>query len=104
MNDPPGELELYRVSYSRVRESAKQLLVRARQLGMGVRARASIDEIDRRLHIYPQFGQPLRDAASGQAQLWIGVVAPLVVHYIINEARREVLIVLPIMALPHSGL
>ena len=105
MNDPPSNPLRYRVFYSgRVRETTRLLLIRARERGLGPLLRDAVTEIDRLLQIYPQFGQPLRDLAPEHAQLWVGVVAPLVVHYVIDEPRRHVLVGLPLMPLPNSGL
>jgi len=71
---------------------------------MGAEVLAAIKEIDRRLRIYPQFGQPLSDLLLEPAQLWIGVVSPLVVHYYLDEKRRLVMVVDPIRPLSNSGL
>lgn len=65
---------------------------------------AAAREIDRRFQIYPQFGQPLRKLSVDLAELWIGVVPPLVVHYVLDEEQRQVMVVLPFLVLPHSGL
>jgi hypothetical protein len=105
MNDPPGSPPPYRVSYSgRVRDALRELMTRARGLGLGSQVRAAVLEIDYRLRTYPQFGQPLRDLTVEQAQLWIGAVPPLVVQYVIDEERRRVMVVLPLTPLPDSGL
>jgi len=82
----------------------RDLVLRAREVGQGEQVLAAIREIDSRLQIYPQFGQPLRDLSAESAQLWIGVVSPLVVQYVLDEAHRQVMIVHPLMALPRSGL
>jgi hypothetical protein len=95
----------YPVSYSgRVRDALKALVARARSLGLDQQVLAAVREIDRRLQIYPQFGQPLRDLSVEPAQLWIGVVSPLVVQYVLDEQRRQVMVVLPMTPLPDSGL
>ena len=52
-----------------------------------------------RLRIYPQFGQPLQDLFAHPAQSWIGVVPPLVVKYIVDESRRQVIVSYPIKPL-----
>jgi hypothetical protein len=87
-----------------VRDELKALVARARGLGLGPQVRAAVREIDRRLHVYPQFGQPLRDLTVEPARLWIGVVPPLVVQYVLDEERRLVMVVLPLTPLPESGL
>ena len=97
-------LELYRVSYSgRVRESLKSLLARARAVGRGSQVLQAILKLDRLLQIYPQFGDPLRDLSLEGAQLWIGVIPPLVSRYVIDEIHRQVLVVAPPQSLPRSG-
>lgn len=65
---------------------------------------AALREIERRLQIYPQFGQPLWDLAVDPAQLWIGVVPPFVIHYILDESQRRVVVALPPRPLPHTGI
>jgi hypothetical protein len=62
-----------------------------------------LKEIDRLLHLYPQFGQPLADLQLEPAQLWIGVVAPLVVRYVLDEERRLVMVATLPVLLPSSG-
>jgi hypothetical protein len=61
-------------------------------------------EIDRRLQIYPQFGQPMQDLSIDEARSWIGVVPPLVVRYVIDEAHRQVLFLIPPAPFSHTGL
>ena len=62
MAESPDELVLYRVVYSeRVRIALSKLLMLARNHGLGIQVLEAVKEMDRRLHIYPQFGQPLRD-------------------------------------------
>jgi hypothetical protein len=105
MSDSPSPPEPYRVSYSgRVRDALRDLVERARRVGKDREVLAAVREIDQRLHIYPQFGQPLRDLTIEPARIWIAVVAPLVVQYVLDEDRRLVMVVLPLMPLPNSGL
>jgi hypothetical protein len=87
-----------------VRNELKALLARARAHGLGPQVLAAVKEIDRRLQIYPQFGQPLRSLALEPAQLWIGVVEPLTVQYVLDEERHLVMVVVPLRPLPTSGL
>lgn len=95
----------YQVSYTgRVQDALKNLVVRARALGLEREVLAAIREIDRRLRIYPQFGQPLRNLLVGSAQLWVGTVPPLVVQYVLDEDRRQVIVARPMTPLPGSGL
>jgi hypothetical protein len=105
VTEPPDHPIRYHVSYSgRVREELKALVARARALGLGPQVIAAVKEIDRLLHIYPQFGQPLRDLSFEPAQLWIGVVEPLTVRYVLDEERHAVMVVVPFLPLPSSGL
>ena len=98
-------MSLYRVSYSgRVLYAIKELILRARQLGIAPQVLAAVREIDRRLQLYPQFGQPLQDLSISNAQIWIGVVPPLVVHYVIDEDRRQVMVLQPPSPFSNSGL
>ena len=99
------EIVPYHVSYSgRVHESLRELIIRADALGLGRKVFDAAREIERILRIYPQFGQPLRDLAVGSAQLWIGVVPPLVVHYILDEEHRQVMVVRPMQPLSRRSL
>jgi hypothetical protein len=105
MSEPLSPPPLYQVSYSeRVRQELLRLARQARAHGLGAEFLAAVREIDRRLHLYPQFGQPLRDLELEPAQLWIGVVLPLVVRYDLDERRRLVLVVSPpFLMLPRTG-
>ena len=97
-------MDFYDVPYSgRVHDALKAIVFRAKQAGFGLLALNAVRELDRILKIYPQFGQPLRDLSIAPAQLWIGVVSPLVIRYIINEDRRQVLVVSPPQVLPRCG-
>jgi hypothetical protein len=105
MSESPDSPEPYQVSYSgRVRNEHRGLITRAKDRGPAPQVIAAVKEIDKLLRIYPQFGQPLRDLKLESAQLWIGVVSPLVVHYVLDEEWRAVMVVKPIQYAPHSGL
>ena len=98
-------MSLYRVSYSgRVLDSIKELILRAHRLGIASEALAAVREIERRLQIYPQFGQPLQDLSIDNAQIWIGVVPPLVIHYVIDEHHRQVMVLQPPSPFSDTGL
>jgi|GEM_PF-2133059 len=102
MNEPP---EPYAVSYSKwVIEVVHALVKRAKGSRIEAALREAILGFDRRLRIYPQFGDPLRDLSERRAQLWIGTITPLVMHYILDEERRRVIVVRPPMLLPNSGI
>jgi hypothetical protein len=93
------------VVYSeRARESLRELVARARKRGLGRQVLDAAKEIDRRLRLYPQFGEPLMDLTQEARQLWVGTVEPLVVHYAIYEERRLVMVAVPLLPLPGAGL
>jgi hypothetical protein len=87
-----------------VRDELERLIARARPLGLARQLLEALKAIDHRLRIYPQFGQPLRDLKAEPARVWIGCVPPLVVQYVLDEERRLVMVVVPFMPLPSSGL
>jgi hypothetical protein len=92
------------VVYSgRVREEIMSLIARAKEAGVGPQAFAAVKHIDRVLRIYPQFGEPVRDAATPGRTEWVATVAPLLVHYVIDEPNRTVYVVRPIKPMNRSG-
>ncbi len=99
---------MYETSYSgRVIDMLRDMITR--NPTHAARILVAVREIDRRLRIYPQFGQPLRDLSVAGAQLWIGAVFPLVVQYVVVEAddggrKRQVMVVRPFTPLPNSGI
>jgi hypothetical protein len=94
---------MYEVSYSgRVIDALRGLVLRNRE--HSAELLAALREFDRRARIYPQFGQPLRDLVIEPARLWIGVIAPLVFHYVLEEEKRLVMVVRPPIPFPHSGI
>ncbi|MBA4186499.1 MAG: hypothetical protein C0467_00630 [Planctomycetaceae bacterium] len=100
MNEQPIP---YRVSYSqRVREELVALVNRVGPFR--VQLLAALREIDHRLRIYPQFGQPLFKLMIEPVEVWIGVVAPLVVEYVLDEETRTVNVLKPFRVLPGFGL
>lgn len=61
-------------------------------------------DIDVRLRWVPlDFGEPLRELTELGLQEYIGTIAPLVVTYAVDEARRIVYVALPFRLLPNSG-
>jgi hypothetical protein len=101
-SDPPVR---YQVVYSeRVRTELKQLIARAAARGLSQAVLQAIKEIDRRLQVYPQFGEPRRDLETKGESVWSGTVPPLVVEYVLDEERRLVFVVDPFTTLPHMGL
>lgn len=94
---------MYQVIYSgRVIDALRDLAARNPDRNLVIAA--ALREIDRRLRVYPQFGQPLWDLSVGSAQLWIGVVSPLVFHYVLEEEPRRVTVLRPPMPLPRTGI
>jgi hypothetical protein len=94
----------YKVVYSqRVRSEFRELHHRAAARGFGDSVLEAAKQIDARLRLYPQFGQPLRDLATPGETVWLGAVAPLAVQYVIDEDEHIVFVVVPFMALPNSG-
>ena len=94
----------YEVIYSgRVRDSFEDLANRARARDVGREALAALVEIEYRLAVYPQFGEPFRDLSIGSGVEWVGFVGPLTVRYVLLEDRREVWVVRPITLTRESG-
>jgi hypothetical protein len=82
----------YRVEYSeRVRQRLLALADIARQRGDGEEFIVALKEFDRRLKIYPQFGEPLVDLKKEPGQVWIGTVRPLAMRYGVFDERRLVI-------------
>ena len=74
----------------------------ARQRGDGEEFIATLKEIDRRLHIYPQFGEPLVDLKKESGQVWIGFIRPLAMRYgVIDERCLVIVAAIPVL-LPKS--
>lgn len=104
MSEASDEPIRYLVSYSqRVLDEVKALLARAHKRGKGQELLAAIKVIHQRLSVYPQFGEPLRDFSMHSLQMWIATVPPLVVKYVLDEERRQVLVGEPLKPLSNSG-
>lgn len=99
MSEPTGSPIPYRVSYSAaVRERLKALAAVARERGDGEEFLAALREFDRRLRVYPQFGDPLIDLVEEAGQVRLGAVPPLAMRYGVIEERRLVLVAaLPVL-------
>jgi hypothetical protein len=63
----------------------------AQQRGDAEEFIAALKEFDRRLRIYPQFGEPLVDLKKEPGQVWIGIVRPLAMRYGVFDERRLVI-------------
>jgi hypothetical protein len=104
---------MYKVSYSRrVLDHLKELILRNPAHATSISSAAI--EIDRRLQVYPQFGQPLRDLSVKPAQLWIATLPPLTLQYVLvdydDQKKAEtslhgvVMIVRPFKPNPRTGI
>jgi hypothetical protein len=68
----------YRVSYSQAaRDALSKLAEKAQRRGRGSEFLAAIKELDRRLKIYPQFGEPIIALRAEQGNVWIACVPPV---------------------------
>jgi hypothetical protein len=94
----------YDVFYSqRVREAFTALIRSIQDSELLRSVFAAAKDIEVRLRVYPQFGQPLRDLIITNATLWYGIIPPLMVQYVIDEDRRQVLVGVPFRLLPGSS-
>jgi hypothetical protein len=104
-HDPSSVPVLYTVTFSgRVLDGIRELISRAGAKGRGSQVRSALVELNRRLQVYPQVGEPLRDLAFTGNQLWHCTVPPLVAIYVIDDVRRQVVVAAPILTLPNSGI
>src|SRR5262249_38245113 len=95
--------EPYRVVYSeRVRQRLLTLADVARERGDGEAFLAALREFDRRLRMYPQFGEPLIDLKREPGQVWIGIVRPLATRHGVVVERRVVMVAAIPVLLPKS--
>lgn len=100
----PDAPQPYQVSLSnRVFEKARELAAVATARGDGEALLAALREFDRRLRVYPQFGDPLIDLQSEAGQIRLGIVPPLAMRslamrYAVYEERRLVVVAaLPVL-------
>jgi hypothetical protein len=105
VSQPRSGVSPYRVVYSeRCREETRHLLLRAGAKGRYAEVARAVQGIDCRLQWIPlDFGEPLQDFTQLAIKEHIGVCAPLVVKYGVDEARRIVYVSLPFALLPNSG-
>jgi hypothetical protein len=106
VSQPSGGVPPYRVVYSGLcRDETRHLLARAAATSRFAEVASTVRGIDRQLHWIPlDFGEPLQDYIHLGIKEHIGVVAPLVVKYGVDDARRVVYVALPFGVLPKSGL
>jgi hypothetical protein len=94
----------YKVTYSeRVQATLREFSARAAQSGRCATFLAAVKELDRLLHLYPQFGEPLLDLKLDAGQVYTATVPPLVVRYAVFEERRLVFVGSPPQLLPNAG-
>jgi hypothetical protein len=68
----------------------RDLAIAATARGDGPAFTAALKEFDRRLRLYPQFGDPLSDLEVGGGQLRLGIIRPLLMRYGVSEDLRIV--------------
>ncbi|MGL4463440.1 MAG: hypothetical protein ACRC1K_14920 [Planctomycetia bacterium] len=101
MSDAADRGSSYHVFYSgRVRRRILELAAVARVRGDGEAFLTALREFDRRLHVYPQFGDPLTDLLPEVGQVRLGTVPPLAMRYGVLEERRLVFVAAPPVLLP----
>jgi hypothetical protein len=81
----------YRLVYSdAVKRHLRELANAAFARGDGPAFTAALKEFDRRLRLFPQFGDPLSDLEVGGGQIRLGIIRPLSMRYGVNEDLRIV--------------
>ena len=104
MTDPADAPAPYRVVYSGiVLATLRAYATRAKAAGQNDLLGAALKDLEHRLRIYPQFGEPLFDLTQEPGQIYDGTVPPLVVRYAVFEDRRLVFVGAPPRLLPHAG-
>ncbi len=89
----PGAPQPYRVSLTgRVFDKVRELAAVAVARGDGEAFLAALREFDRRLRVYPQFGDPLVDLREPAGQARLGIVPPLAMRCAVFEEQRQVLV------------
>ncbi len=75
------------------RQRAKELLLRARQLGIFNEIAALLRQIEQQLSRHPDAGaDPLFHTVSNGGQVWRRAFPPLRVHFVVFEVQRAFLI------------
>jgi hypothetical protein len=96
--EPPAP---YRLVYSgAVKSRLRELSDEAFARGDGPAFSAALKEFDRRLRLYPQFGDQQLDLTEGGGQIRVGIIRPLCMRYGVNEERRIVFCTAPPVLLP----
>jgi hypothetical protein len=95
----------YRVVYSGlVLATLRDFAARAKAAGKAEELSAALKELERRLRIYPQFGEPFFDLKQEPGQIYEATVPPVVVRYAVFEERRLVFVGAPPRLLPNAGI
>ena len=96
--EPPSP---YRLVYSdAVKQHLRDLFEITFSRGDGPAFTAALKEFDRRLRLYPQFGNPQIDLTAEPGMIRLGIIRPLSMRYGVYEGRRLVLVVAPPVLLP----
>jgi len=102
---PENSVRPYRVSHpGLVRDELRKLIIRAGKAGNRTKVLEAVKQIDDRLRIYPQFGEPLRDFPISKQTLWVMAIQQLCVQYVVDETNRMVFVVIPLKPMPFSGI
>lgn len=103
MNVQSHSPEPYKVSISpRFYKKALELGEQAKRRGDGDAFAAAMREFERRLRIYPQFGDPLSDLRYATGTMRIGIIPPIAMRYGVLEERRLVFVAAMPVLLPKS--
>jgi len=81
----------------------RNFAARAKAAGQNDIFVAVLKDLERRLRVYPQFGEPLFDLKQEPGQIYDGTIPPLVVRYVVFEERRLVFVGSPPKLLPNAG-
>lgn len=72
----------YRLSYSdAVNQRLRELSETAIARGDGAAFTAALKEFQRRLALYPQFGDPLYDLKAEPGKIYNGIIRPIAMRY-----------------------
>jgi hypothetical protein len=83
-----------------VKQRLREMSSEADARGDGPAFTAALKEFDRRLKLFPQFGDQQIDLTEGGGQIRVGIIRPLSMRYGINEEKRIVFCTAPPVLLP----
>ena len=105
MSSPSNDPEPYDVVYSEAaKDSLARLVALARSRGLGAEAIQAVKEINDRLQLYPQFGEPVRDYEAIGITGYLGHIWQISFTYGVDEERRIVYLIRPPRALAGGPL